>query len=354
MRWPWARDSSSQHLVLSWADETLAYVLARLNVDGSFHVVKYGVERQGADGIEGLCRRLEDLNLKGLVARVMLRPEQYQILQIEAPAVAPDELRSAARYQVREMLDMHLDDVTLDVMRVGDGLQKGVGHLFVIAASNAGIRSVSDLGEAMQWKVSVIDVQETAQRNLQNALASRENGVDGATAALMLLDRRQALLTISANEELFYTRRFDLPEGFLEAPLQRNIDSLPMSNKAPPDYRVDYDSLNSSYSGSDTSPAMLTSNVGNDDNAQRFLVEVQRSLDLWERVWSAMPIQGIRVHAGEHSEDLSVWLTAQLGQKVLPMIVGTLFSVFEGGTAADDVLCLPLLGLLLRSESKSL
>ena len=66
-------------------------------------------------------QRLKGLGLKGAQATIMLRAEQYQLLQIDTPAVPPVELRAAARYQVREMLQTHVDDVTIDVIRVGDG-----------------------------------------------------------------------------------------------------------------------------------------------------------------------------------------------------------------------------------------
>jgi MSHA biogenesis protein MshI len=80
-------------------------------------------------------------------------------------------LRAAARFQIREMVNVHIDDITLDVMQVGDGQQKGSSHLFVVAAKNEIVREVIALGDALNWKIPVIDIQETAQRNLQSALA---------------------------------------------------------------------------------------------------------------------------------------------------------------------------------------
>ena len=231
MRWPWRRQGSGDQLALSWSGQTLAYVLARVGADGAPQVLKMGIERQGADSTQDFVHRLQGLGLKDLAVRVMLRPEQYQLLQIDAPAVAPDELRAAARYQIKDMLHAHVDDVTLDVMRVGDGLQKGAGNLFVVAATNAVVRSVLDLGDIMHWSVPVIDIQETAQRNLQSALAARDGSADRANAALVLVEGHQAVLTISANEELFYTRRFELPEGFL--PTNKHL--LPPVPPAPRD-----------------------------------------------------------------------------------------------------------------------
>ena len=101
MRWPWQRKVFGDQLVVSWSAQTLAYVLARSGSDGAHQILKLGVERQGTDSMADFVRRLQGLGLKGHEARAMLRPEQYQLLQIDAPAVAPEELRSAARYQIK-------------------------------------------------------------------------------------------------------------------------------------------------------------------------------------------------------------------------------------------------------------
>lgn len=366
MRWPWRRQGSDEHLVVSWSGQTFAYVLARARADGAHEVLKFGVERQGGNGTQDLVRQLQGLGLKGLQARVMLRPEQYQLLQVVAPAVAPDELRLAVRYQIREMLHAPMDEVTLDVMRLGDGQQKGQGDLFVVAATNAVVRGVLDLGDAMHWSISVIDIQETAQRNLQSALAARDGRADHANAALVLTDGQQAVLTISANEELFYTRRFELPEEFLMGARVHGGDvsagpadstgSFTPVDEYVPDYSVGGISYGSDYTDTRTvSPVPVAGDAwGEMFKTQRFLVEVQRSLDLWDRSWSSMPLNEVRVYAGERSEELSKWLAVQLGQTVVPMDVNALFPGFEGGAAGDRALCLPLLGVLLRSESRKL
>lgn len=361
MRWPWKRQGSGDQLVVAWSGKTLAFVRARALPEGGYAVRKMGVERQGADSSEDFVRRLHALGLKDFGAFVMLRPEQYQVLQIDAPAVAPEELRSAARYQIKEMLDSHVDDVTLDVMRVGDGQHKGAGHLFVVAAPNAVLREVHELGEAMNWAVSVIDIQETAQRNLQSALAAGDGRGDRANAALVLDDGRQAVLTISANEELFYTRRFDLPEDFLTVSWEQDRsagagldESFSPVGEYVPDYSVGGVSYGNDYSDARTASPVASNRGGDDDKAQRFLVEVQRSLDVWDRSWSSMPLSGIRVYAGERSSELATWLGSQLGQVVTPMDVSGLFSGLEQGAAADQALCMPLLGVLMRTESRKL
>lgn len=365
MRWPWKHQSSNEQLVVSWSQQTFAYVLSRLRADGLHEILKFGVERQGADSLDDFVRRLQALGLKGLEARVMLRPEQYQILQIAAPAVAPEELRSAARYQIKEMLDAHVDDVTLDVMRVGGADQKGAGHLFVVAATNAVVRGVLELGDAMHWKVPVIDIQETAQRNLQSELAAREGRADRANAALVLVSGHQAVLTISANQELFYTRRFELPDDFFTASwgaaTQATAVPVDLAGSFAPEveYVPDYSVGDISYGNDPTdTPAVRSASEaassGDSDKTQRFVVEVQRSLDVWSRSWSSMPLYGVRIYAGERSEELAKWLGTQLGQAVQFMDVSALFPGFEGGAVGDQAQCLPLLGVLMRTENRKL
>lgn len=351
MRWPWKRKSSQDQLIVSWSAGTFAYAKAPANADGLFAVQQMGVERQGSDSMEDFVRRLQALGLKGMLAHVMLRPEQYQLLQIDSPPVAPEELRAAARFQIREMVNVHIDDITLDVMQVGDGQQKGPNHLFVVAAKNEVVRDVMALGNALNWNVPVIDIQETAQRNLQSALAKRDGQLDRADAALLISDEQQAMLTISANQELFFTRRLDLPQGFLSMAWGTGADT---AADAVPDAFTPVGEYVPDYAGGGNSGSTGSADHGDADRLQRFVVEVQRSLDLWDRTWSSMPLGGLRVYAGERSGEMANWLSRELGQSVSAMDLEAQFPGLQSMAATDQLYCLPLLGVLLRTESRKL
>lgn len=363
IRWPWSRPASQDQLVVSWVNQTLAYVLARPCADGTHEIVKCGVERQGEDNMDTFALRLQGLGLKNYAAKVMLWAEQYQLLQIDAPVVPPEEMRAAARYQIYELLHTHADDITLDVMRVGDGQQKGIAQIFVVAVANAVVREVMALGDAMQWNVSVIDIQETAQRNLQSALARLEGHADRANAALVLVSGHLAVLTISANDELFYSRRLELPEGFLTANWgSASGESDESADKPPnfssldeyvPDYSVGGVAYGTDYSDTRAAPTAFSSNSAViEEKAQRFVAEVNRSLDAWSRSWASMALQGVRVHAGGRTNDLLALLGNGLDHKVQALDVGVLFTGFEAVTVEDAALCLPLLGVLRRTESR--
>lgn len=351
MRWPGRRPPSRDHLVLAWADQALAYVQATLRDDGLYQVQRCGVERQGADSAEDFAKRLAALGFKGQTARVMLRPEQYQIFQIDMPAVPAEELRAAARWQIRDMVDVHMDDLTLDVLRVGDDKVRTANHLFVVTAANAVIREVMAVAGALRCTVEVIDIQDLALRNLQTALARRAGALDRAQAALVVTDDNQALLTISANEELFYTRRIEVGEGFLQAGWEQTYGL-----GAPPETGADYravglgDAPTTDYTDYGAASAPMA--AGASDEVQRVVMEVHRSLDLWDRTWPMLPLGGVGVFAGRRSQELAGWLGQELGQTVTTLEVAALFAGYEGATEADKLLCWPLLGALMRTESR--
>ena len=353
MRWPWRRAARSDQVVVSWAAGTFAFVRAKAAGDGVFAVTAHAVERLGAGGQDELVQRLQALGLKGQTVHAMLRPEQYQLLQIDTPPVAPEELRAAARFQIRDMVNAHIDDITLDVMQVGDGKTRSGNHSFVVAARNDVIREVLALGDAMGWSVPVIDIQETAQRNLQTLLMRDEGRLDRADAALIISDAQQALLTISANEELFFTRRLEVPQGF------QDLDWTPLIQGAALSASDSYTPVSEyvpEYAGGGYGSMDYSASAAHDDNdrVQRLLVEVQRSLDLWDRTWSSMPLAGLRVYGAGHSADMAAWLGRELGQTVTAMDVSAHFQGLQDFNAADLAYCLPLLGVLLREESRKL
>ena len=357
MRWPWRRTVSTDRLIVTWAGQTLAYLQAKATRGGQYEIVKLGVVRQEGDTMEAFVERLQQLRLPGSELHVVLRPEQYQMLQIDTPAVAPEEMRAAARYQIRDMVEAHIDDITIDVMRVGDGQQKGAVNLFVVVALNALLREISDLAKALDWSLAVVDIAEVTQRNMQSALAARNGLGSSASAVLVVVSQRQALLTICANDELFYSRRLELPEGFLDMEwgtsaefFDEQVDVYAPVAEYVPEYAGGGD-FRSVYGTTRPAGSQLATGPSDADRIQRVVVEVQRSLDLWDRTWTTFPLAGLRVYAGPRSADMAAWLSQEIGQTVLPLEVDSLFAPLSTLTPQDQLACLPLLGGLLRTQT---
>lgn len=347
LRWPWTRPTSSDSLAISFDGSTLVYAQVAAVDGGSRPLLRRcGTVPVDPARPQELAGRLRVLGLPTQSVIAVLQVPQCQLLQIDTPAVAPEELKAAARWRIKDLVDCHVDDLTVDVMHVGDGRTHGPKQAFVAATPNRVIQEVASLCEAAGLQLSIIDIRETAQRNLQCALA--QAGAQGDRAgALLMRHGEHCVLTICAHGELFYTRRFAW-EGALAATAPGAAAPQSLSQPIPlldagemPDI-VDY--------GADLAIE--------DDNAEtpRIVIEVQRSLDLWERSWPGLPLHGVTVDAADATAALAALLARQLGHPVATLDPRPAFDGVMAACRGDIALArsvLPLLGALLRGGHRA-
>lgn len=151
----------------------------------------------------------------------LLSAGEYQILSVEAPNVPPDELKTAIRWRLKDMLDFHVDDATIDVLDVPVDKNAPVrSHsLYAIAARNQLIEQRQTMFEQAKIPLSVIDIPEMAQRNISVLLEPEGRGL-----ALLSFDAEGGLLTVTYSGELYLSRRIDITPTQLmqESEEQRN------------------------------------------------------------------------------------------------------------------------------------
>jgi MSHA biogenesis protein MshI len=137
----------------------------------------------------------------------LLSLEEYQILSVEAPSVPPDELKTAIRWRLKDMLDYHIDDATIDVLDVPVEKNAPVRAraMYAIAARNQVIEQRQALFGDAKLPISVIDIPEMAQRNMSMLLEPAGQGV-----AMLSLHPGCGLLTITFSGELYLSRRIDV------------------------------------------------------------------------------------------------------------------------------------------------
>src|SRR3954469_12405527 len=78
---------------------------------------QYAMRAVEADAA-GLERAGRDLSLNDYQCATLLGPGDYQIVVVDAPNVPRDELKSAIRWRVKDLLDFHVDDATIDVLDI--------------------------------------------------------------------------------------------------------------------------------------------------------------------------------------------------------------------------------------------
>lgn len=242
----------------------------------------------------------------------LLAPGEYQLLQVEAPNVPQNEMKSAVRWSIKDMLSYHVDDATLDVFNIPANQTSGdrKKSIYVVAASNELIRKRSELFERAHINLRVIDIPEMAQRNIA-ALYEQ----DGRALALLAFDESGGLLTFTSGGELYLARRIEI-----------SIGQLQDANEA----------LRQQY-------------------FDRLELEVQRSIDHFDRQFSHLTVQRFLLSVPENT-GLVEKLGKSLELKVERLDLSEAMDISEApGLASDEtqVYALHALGAALRQEGQA-
>ena len=174
------------------------------------------IKRCGTQALESdreLERVARELGFARHQCLTLLPASDYQMLLVEAPNVPALELKTAVRWRIKDLLDYHVQDATIDVLDIPlePGASGRAHSMYAVAARNDVIQACIGRFDAARIPLSVIDIAETAQRNIAALLEPRERGL-----ALLYVDRAQSLLTITYRGELYLARRIDLGLDQLE------------------------------------------------------------------------------------------------------------------------------------------
>ncbi|WP_307182063.1 type IV pilus biogenesis protein PilM [Massilia sp. Leaf139] len=272
--------------------------------------VRQAVFYPGKSHAELLEKAGRELHAHAYRSITVLSHGEYQILSVDAPNVAPDELKTAVRWRLKDMLDFHVDDATIDVLDLPVDPNAGMRaqhSMFAIAARNSVIESRQQLFTKAKVELAVIDIPETAQRNISALVEPAGRGV-----AMLSFGSEGGLLTVSYRGELYLTRRIDLP-------LEQLMDE-------------DIDRRNASF--------------------DRVTLELQRSLDNFERQYSFISVAKL-VLAPSAVSGLEEYLSSNLYMPVDTLDLATVFDVERAPELSDRLLqqrFLVALGAALRHE----
>jgi MSHA biogenesis protein MshI len=198
--------------------------------------------REGAD-LEVL-RRLRAGKRLGPGRHTLLLPAgQYQLLQIEAPAVAAEELRNAVRWKIKDMVDFPVEDAGIDCLPPVAGAR--AGQIYAVAAGRSVLQSWVRLFQDAKAPLAAIDIPELAQRNVAALFEDKNRGL-----ALLAFDEGGGRLTFTYQGELYFSRHIDVAPGEMAAAesgvlfervlldVQRTLDNVDRSYSAIPISRL--------------------------------------------------------------------------------------------------------------------
>jgi len=262
-----------------------------------------------AGGAEAASAAIRAAGLPRVPVSTVLRTDDYQLALIEAPDVPPAELRAAMRWRLKETIDFRVEDAVIDVFEVPEQNRGGHGRMmYAVAARRSAIdRHAGALAAVPTF--DVVDVPELCLRNLAALLPAASAGV-----ALLQLGETAASVVLVRGKTFYFARQMDL-----QATLHIAGDSS---------RRLDAGSV---------------------------VLELQRSLDYYERHFDQPPITRIAVSpAGTRASELALDLGRETGFEVTTLDLNVLLSCASPIEPATQAACLLAVGAALREEHRSL
>ena len=142
--------------------------------------------------------KLEDYD-----CHLLLTANQYRTISVESPAVHGEEIKQALQWRVADFLDFPIDKATLDFYPLPKSNRaNSQSMLEVVVCSNQIISSLTQQCRRAGLNLKVIDIQETALRNLATLLRENEQGV-----ALLHLQKDGGRIIIQKRGELYLSRK---------------------------------------------------------------------------------------------------------------------------------------------------
>jgi MSHA biogenesis protein MshI len=256
-----------------------------------------------------LERAAADYELARSRCTTVLDANEYSLLSTEAPDVPPDELRAAIRWRIKDLIDFHINDATLDVFEVpGEKAAGRARSMYAVAARSMAIQKRADMMSAAGINLDVIDIPEMAQRNLASLLPEEARGV-----VLLSFTPVGGLITISKQGEIYLSRNIDI-----------GLD-------------------------------MLASFQEPNELFDRIALEVQRSLDYYDSHFRQAPVNTLALAPMPREvPGLVDYLKANLNSNVITMDLTKLMECEVEIKPELQATCLSVLGAALRQEEKAL
>ncbi len=214
---------------------------------------------------EALIRLRTARQLKSYACTTLLGDSEYNLTQLDAPAVPVEERKEALRWAIKEMVSYPVESACIDVLdipSVGMPPGRSAGVMVVSASEKAVLARVAAF-EAAKIPLAVVDIPELAQRNVAALLEDENRGL-----AFLRIDESGMMLTLTFHGELIAVRRGET------STLQLN--------------------------GSDADQRARVK--------ERLVLELQRSLDNFDRQYSHIPISKVVLACYPDVENLAIEL----------------------------------------------
>lgn len=256
-----------------------------------------------AETTSALKQLVKDFQLENKEITTSLLIADSNLVMLEKPEVADEELRQAVRWKIKDSLPYDINNAIVDVFEIPGQRERGRTPLvYITAAEKEFLKQKIKPFEEHDLEISSIDIAELVMRNIAALLPEDQQGV-----ALLKLEPDQGLITLTQDSSLYLARNIDV--GYVSLGANTNSPML----------------------GSNTSTSILGDTPAEGDSLafeqemspdqQRSLdaivLEVQRSLDYYESHFAKPAINNLVIAPLPHEvPGLINYLAGALGLQV--------------------------------------
>ena len=267
---------------------------------------------------EFVKKQVKSLRLANRPCTTTMNLGEYTILSVEAPDVPLAELRAAVRWQIKDLIDFHIDDAVLDVFDApASGADKRRHNLYVVVSRMTTVKQHINHLQAAELNLTTIDIPELVIRNICAYCPEDINGM-----VFIYLSKDKGVFTITKDATLYLARSLDFG----------------------------YEQLVRS-----TANAGELSGDGFNPEFDRVVLEVQRSLDYYDRYFSQPNVAKILISPTEEAiPGLAEYLSRNIGIATSILDVNEIVDSSTPLDAQRQAQCLLAIGAALRQEKKAL
>jgi len=260
------------------------------------------VERENP--VDQLRSNINKMRLQKLPCHFVLANTAYQLVLGEAPKVPDEELAEALRWRIKDLIQFPIQQAVVQGFFLPEDSARGSSRMaYAVAAQRSVIENLVGYARSLKLNLQSIDIPELALRNLIHCCA--EDGKRGV--ALVKLNQGSGNLIIVRDNNLYLSRQFNLPYN---AGL---LDDLP---------------------------------------AENLILEVQRSLDYFERQMRQVPPSQIYL-CGENvtADKLTPTIRNSFATPIQLLPLQEKIQLKDATQSAILPLCVNVIGAALRQEA---
>ncbi len=194
-------------LALSLGQEQIDLVHVMRSPNGKPEIALCDTYRKEGSNAATLARLRKELKLDRYRCTTLLKSEEYQMHQVDAPNVPRAEMKTAARWRVKDLVDYPLDAATIDVFDIPvDPDAPARNHsIYAVTARNSVIESCIKSFSEADLALEAIDIPDLAQRNIAALFEPAQRGV-----AMLAFYEKEGILTFTRGGELYLARRIEI------------------------------------------------------------------------------------------------------------------------------------------------